>query len=360
VLIGAGATAVSAFPDMLGSDTMNLLTKDVINNCPAVAGINYLGTGSGNGEGAMTRNAQGAAPMSRFLQAPAACTIIGSATSAGLDASGIAVALDGVAVAANTANSSGCGSVAFDSTKSFAVTDRNTTPGIQCPGCDPSNNYVATNYSDFLKLLYFGIHHDASNTRDCDSDARRSLVADYSNLFSAAGCGGAACAGKPIHHVYRRDDASGTTDTFSSLLGVPGVYKVAATLPTSATAQQSNPFCNAPPVINPSQNFRVVSGFSDFLDEDPIRVPCTGTGAGNGEQVCGTAVPSTFTPAVNHLGTLGLVLTIFPPDQKDVPPANQYATVTCTLGENELLPCTRTTCTGNACPGGNPAFGGKC
>jgi hypothetical protein len=362
VLIGAGATAVSAFPDMLGSDTMNLMTKDVINNCPPAMGINYLGTGSGNGESAMGSGTQTAAPMSRFLQAGQTCKLVGGVTVAGAQASGVAVALDGVAVAVNTAALNTCGTVAYDgAVKTIAVTDRNTTPGIQCPGCDGANNYASSNYSDFLKLLFFGIHHDAGNTRDCDSDARRSLVADYSNLFAgAAGCQGTACVAKPVHHVYRRDDGSGTTDTFVSLLGVPGIYKIASTLPAVATTQQSNPFCNAPPVAGTTQNFRVVTGFGDFVDEDPIRVPCTGTGAGNGEQICGSAVASGFTPAINHLGTLGLVLTIFPPDQKDVPAAEQYAAVTCTLGENELLPCTKSTCNGNACPAGNPAFGGKC
>jgi hypothetical protein len=445
---------------------MNLMTKAVITACGAsCAGINYLGTGSGNGETAMTKDKinvcvggannglacvtdadcpggvcdqfltpQGTAPMSRFLQAPASCTTIAGAPANGGGANGIAVALDGVAIVVNKAVAvdapNACTSVIFNSSKSFLVQDLNGVGGVVCTGgCDGAGNYVAVDHLDYLKVLFFGIHH-STNERDCNSDVRRSLVANYANLFSGSPCGGPGCTGKALNHLYRRDDASGTTDTFVNLLAPPSIYAVNAALPGGG-AQRSNPFCNAPPVVAPtrciggpvagntcvvnadcqgfciggtqpdptrpcttnaqcatpnntcvtavcgSQNFRVTAGYSDFLDEDPIRVTCTGNGANNGVQVCGLPIPNVgqthlgtgvntnpikgqLVPTFDHQRTLGLVQVVFPPDQKDVPAASQYATNVCTSGEFENLPCFKATCDGFDCPSGGFAFGGKC
>lgn len=340
LLLGTAGASVGALDNihLLGSDTMFDLTKAVINACPGAAGLTYDGSGSGNGETAMKNGTQTVAPMSRFLQT-ASCSVTN-----GTAAEGIAVALDGVGVVTNTTSAANCGGVAFSSARSIPVTDRNSTAGVQCPGCDASNNYVVADYADALRLLFMGFHHDSAQTRDCDSDARRSLVADWKNLFQGD-CGSSACAGKPIRHAWRRDDASGTTDTFISLLNVPSAYKPAAALPTDTTKQQSAPFCNAPAVVNPGTNFRVVYGYSDFLDNDPIRVKCDGRGNNAGEQVCSSD------------GTLGLVLPMLTP--VGVPTTQLYATAFCTTGEVELLPSIRATYTGK-CPNGADSFGGKC
>lgn len=325
LLVGAGSAAVGAL-DMLGSDTMNQLTKDVITNCPGAAGINYLGTGSGNGEGAMAGTAVGhqvTSPMSRFLQAGNTCKVNNGAT-----AEGLVVALDGVTVAANTANSSGCGGVAF--TKPITVTaDRSVGAGFICPGCSaatPPAVYTPTAISasvgawaDYLRVLFMGVHHDAAQTRDCDSDVRRELVEHYTALFEGS-CTGGSCT--KLHHLWRRDDASGTTDTFTNLLGgaINKLCNVGNTIPASTP-----------------------NGFADFLDNDPIRVPCDGKGGGVGEQVCGTALPPSDKSKV---GTLGLLLPVFPPDTKDVPAAELYPTAVCTTGANQLLEAPKATFTG--------------
>jgi hypothetical protein len=243
------------------------------------------------------------------------------------------VALDGVLMAASSSNSASCGGVAFDATHTVAVHELNGKANLQCPGCDASANYAIADWRDVLKLAFFGIHHDQAATRDCDSDVRRSLVAAYGNIFQTA-CGAGSCAGKPLHHLWRLADASATTAAFASLLGTDYAR-----------------FCNVGNTLPANTG----PGFSDYLDDDPIRIACDGTGSGPGEQACGSGVASAF----NHLGTLGLLLPITVPDPNEVG-ADPYASAPCTPGENELLPCTKTTCYGNACPAGNGSFGGKC
>ena len=354
LFLTAIATNVRAL-DLFGSNAMAPLTRNIILNCPGAAGINYLGGSAGTGLKAMSAGTQAIAPFTGSLTTPLTCTNVGTAVN-GNGAQRLNVALDGVAVAANSAASAGCGGVAF-SRKSFPVTDRNTTAGIQAPGWDPvAGTYTTNGFADFIRLLFFGIHHDAAQTRDCDSDARRSLVATYTNFFQNA-CGGGVCAGKPIRHVWRRDDFTGTSDSFISLVGVPSVYRIATSLPTDTTAQQSNPYCNAGPVVpptpGPASNVRVVTGFGDFLDNDPIRVTVSGNGRAGafGEQVSGDAKQG-------HLKSLGLVLTVFAPDTKDVPASETYPAGICGTAI-KLLPSTSPTYTG-LCPANNSSFTGKC
>jgi hypothetical protein len=375
--IGAGSAAVGAL-DLLGSDTMNLLTQSVLaaGVCPAVTpgSLVYLGTGSGNGETGMANATQGVAPMSRFLQGASpkgkACNDVSAKVAGGLGSNGehavgIAVALDGVGLAANTNQLGTCNDpgkgVAYAAPKSLIVSDQpGSAAGLQCPNCTGAglNEYVPTQitsvpadpeigpWADYLRVLFFGLHHPATpgaaSPRDCDSDVRRTLIASYKNIFQDAACtGGAGCAAG-IRHLWRRDDASGTTDVFAALLGT-----------------DFRSFCNVGPTALAST---VAVGAGDFLDKDPVRIACSGTGAGTGEQVCGSAIPTdspSGTAAAGNLGTLGFLQVIFPPDSKDVPVAELYPTAVCGTGENELLPATKTTFSG-VCPGGNPSFGGKC
>jgi hypothetical protein len=93
----------------------------------------------------------------------------------------------------------------------------------------------------------------------------------------------------------------------------------------------------------------VASAGTDFLDNDPIRVTCDGTGK-TGEQVCGSAFDG-------HAHNLGLLLPIFIPDGNDS--SATYPVNFCTPGAIALLPATKATYTG-LCPAGNPSFGGKC
>jgi hypothetical protein len=106
-----------------------------------------------------------------------------------------------------------------------------------------------------IRVLFFG-YEDATNTYNCASPERVAL-AEACNLY----------------HIYRRDDASGTTSVFKSLLGVPG----------------NTPFCNDPGTNTVGDN----SSDNEKNDLDPIRRPCD-----QNEDVCRCD------------GTLGLLLPI--------------------------------------------------
>ena len=397
LVFGAGTAAVGAATiTMAGSDTINIMTKDVIANCPGIAPdiINYVGGGSGTAEAQMTVNppTQTTGPMSRFLQAgpvgnAAAAKACDTDSGTGVNAEGLVVALDGVGIVANTNNSNGCGGVAR--TKSFNVTDfaETSTVGVDClpgsgaptagscpggvytPGTSPVAAGVAAHeaWGDVIRLAFFGIHHSTAvgGVRDCNSDARRSLVSNYTNLFETSCTGGGTtapgCQGKPLRHIWRRDDISGTTDVFSSLMGTAfsRLCNVGNTIPAS-----------------------VPVGFSDYFDKDPIRVPCLGNGGNAGDQVCGSAVvgdsydatkntisPKTGDPVAANVGTLGLVTVIFVPDHqaapdpvtgvvKDILDSQLYATTTCD-SESLLLEATKGNFSGT-CPSGGPSFGGLC
>ena len=225
--------------------------------------------------------------------------------------------------------------------------------GLVCPGCDGLNNYAPTAWTnpagltfdtavDILRVLYYGVHHDG--TRNCGSDVRRTLARDIKNLYqSPASCTNATCAAATIaangvhtgglRHMWRRDDGSGTTDVFNTLIG-------------GAT----NQFCNACPT-GATCTFPAAQG-TDFLDNDAIRVRCNGNGRTTGDQVCGNAA----TPA--NLGNLGLVTVVFVPRNQDVPAADTYPAGICGTSQ-KLLPSTSPVFVGK-CPGNNPAFGGKC
>jgi CSLREA domain-containing protein len=250
---------------------------------------------------------------------------------------------------ANPMNATGCGPV--NTSHGFTVSDLNGTPGIQCHGCVggqyiPSDSPTSPAWADVLRLAFFGIHHDVNETRDCNSDTRRSLVADYTNIFDQA-CSGGACAGKPLRHLWRRSEAEDAV--LADVLGT-----------------DVSKFCNVGTTIPGSHP----AGFSDFLDKDPVRVACAGNGSNAGEQVCGSGVAAdSYDPSKNttsadgfpigaNLGTLGLVVAITPPSQTDVPSAELYATANCS-NESLLLPASKSTFSGT-CASGGPSFGGQC
>jgi ABC-type phosphate transport system substrate-binding protein len=400
LLIGAAATGVGAVVNMQGSDTMNRLTKTVIANCPAIpaGAIVYAGGGSGAGEANMSKTALGTstdpqttAPMSRYLKAAGATATC--VVASGNRAEGVAVALDGVSVVASATRSAGCGGVSR--TKAISgITDVDGF-GLACPGC-VGTTYTPNSPFDVMKVLWYGIHHDG--TRDCGSDVRRTLSRSYNNLFEttcASGCVDATIqATDPaapnftprgtqtngLLHVWRRDDVSGTTDTFNTLVG--------------GTIAQ---FCNVGTAAI------VAAQGSDYLENDPIRVTCGGNGkaGANGPQICGdgavkgtcraarkacttaaqcnagdsctagrcvataaacnqnsdcTAIAAADVCDGVHLRTLGLVLPVFIPDNNQIPDA--YPAGVCGTSA-KLFAATSPTFSG-MCPAGNLSFGGKC
>jgi hypothetical protein len=194
---------------------------------------------------------QVAGPMSRAINA-SECTTAGNPASA----EGVLLGLDGIVIVTSSTSSSTCGG----------------GHGAHATNVPQSGNFSdmptdTTTWKNVLKTLYTG-----SGAGACNSPARAAVVNAYAQLFEG-GCTPAACP-DGIKHAYRRGDLSGTTDTFLSLIGAPGVVRA------SDGTVASTPFCNG----------------KEGEDLDPVRRQCDST-----EQVC------------EYDGKLGFVLPIVPP-----------------------------------------------
>lgn len=284
-MLGLGvASSANAQLLLRGSDTLEGITRDVVAACGLTGSITYVGGGTGTGENAMKGAAptQQVAPMSRELNSGVA----GDECVA--SASQLMVALDGLAVVG--ANQTDGDSV--DQTASTADNcSDNITGGkvINVPGCtandgcDASGNYTFADWKDVLALIYGGQNHNAaaaliSGLRNpakvnCANPVRVALANSWGTLFSdvagANACRGTTCT--RLKHAFRRDDLSGTTDTFVTLVGlhnIPGntTAFVAGQGPIPDAASTVNPFCNAGAA-------KMGKGDADYLDLDPIRRP---------------------------------------------------------------------------------------
>jgi len=289
--------------DLRGSDTLASVTRDVLASCPGGEGVGYAGGGSPFGEQAMVDGAQEIAPMSRFLDADAACSVGGGAA-----AEGVVIGLDGVSiVAAESTLTASCTGVVFTGSLAVSATD-NGEAGLQCPGCVDAvysfGGAQSAPWQDALRIVYTGVHNEG--TRDCQSDVRAALLRDWSRFFEDDACQSGECA--TIRRLWRRADSSGTTDTLLQLLGLPDA--------------QATPFCNG----------------SDLEDLDPIRRPCAPD-----ELVCQSD------------GTLGAVLPIVVPSVVD--PPSGFNTSPCAEGvfTFELAPFGVLTC-----PNNTPTLFGQC
>lgn len=293
VVIGAGTAGVGAI-DLNGSDTLETMTHSILNGvpgqsvaCPGTSTLNYIGGGSSTGEQAMLDGKQQIAPMSRFLGSGRVCQSPNPELSEGL-----AVALDGIAVVGDEENTGGDCRMA--NSGDVAVADVNGEVGLQCPGntC-PGGVYTLADWRDSLRVLYSGITHGQSafDLNNCNSDVRHALASDWDALVDG-NCEGACTE---LHHVFRRGDLSGTTDTFLSLLSLPGIG-------ISNGRVTSTPFCNG----------------KVYEDLDPIRRDCV-----EGEQVCRSD------------GTLGLLVAIFLPE--DLPADVAYDVNPCDEGVFEWV-----------------------
>ena len=313
VVAGAVTTGAQTIP-MAGSDTLEAITADLIgDNCDGAAAysglispfLSYIGGGSGNAPNAMIAqltaqsDAQLAGPMSRPLSATE-CTNA-AATGATLNASGIVLALDGVAIVADSQNSAACG----------GTHTTGQTPGPDAVGYSSGPNYSEmlgfqgtfpyaggtytlgggaaqpTPWKDLLRLLFTGLRNSDANPAssaatlrgNCASPERRALAASYSLLFKG-GCTSGACT--ELRHLFRRGDLSGTTDTFLALIGAPS--NVLSSGKVTKTAM-----CNG----------------LENQDIDPIRRPCI-----DGEQVCeadgslGLLLPIVVPTTTNDVGIL--------------------------------------------------------
>src|SRR5262245_40725280 len=317
-LVGVGAAAqANAQLNLKGSDTLEDVAKDAI-TASGVSNITYIGGGSGGGQAAMTATTptQQIAPMSRQLNGTA-CTALGATIGQEL------IGLDGIAVVA--ANQTGGDSDAQSAATTDDCNDNITgglvlnVPGCTAnDGCDASSNYTFSDWKDVLAMVYGGQNHNkqcggdtgtpstngnlcttnsqcgtggtcaaippiqpagaaSPNARDprkvnCNSSVRRTLVDNWGSLFSN-GTGAGACRsgqGTNRRHAFRRDDPSGTTDTFVTLIGMAAIPPYTTTfdatllLPRPDSKATANAFCNAGDAL-------MNKGDSDYLDLDPIR-----------------------------------------------------------------------------------------
>ncbi len=306
-LVGIGATSANAqVLNLKGSDTLEDITKDAITAAGLNASLVYIGGGSSSGQNALIASppTQQIAPMSRQLNGTA-CTTLGATIGQEL------IGLDGLAVVG--ANQVGGDSDAQSATTADDCNDNITggvvlnVPGCTAnDGCDASSNYTFADWKDVLAMVYGGQNHNAgalliSGARNpvrinCNSIVRRALVDNWGSLFQT-GTGPQSCRTgtcTKLRHAFRRDDLSGTTDTFVTLVGmaaIPGNTTAAdgspTFLPKPDAAAAANPFCNA-------GDAKMNKGDSDYLDLDPIRraVDHVVTGRVPLEQVAQAGLPA--------------------------------------------------------------------
>lgn len=336
--LASSATTALGFGTLLGSDTLAELTRAFTDpsNAAFCNGIRlnpmgmqqffYGGGGSTNGEvemrlvvpdsftsggnPALTRG-QYIAPMSRAISGSRACDVNGGTTSAG-----IVVGLDALAIVRGGEGlptpTTGCIEILSTGAQITVDALANGTAGFQVPAnttLDQTTGiYTFADWRDAIRLIFAGYHNvqgdsDLSNNsqsdrQDCNSDVRHALVANYANAFtctSQAGC-------TELRHAWRRADLSGTTDTFLTLLGLPGI-----TFRTLRQGDNVTAFCNG----------------SQLQDRDPIRRPCVNTAGfppAGVEQVC---------RGERGQGNLGLVLPIFVGEDLDIPVTTRYPTTAC-------------------------------
>jgi len=239
LLAGAGIAGIGSInpieSPLQGSDTLFNVTQDALNALTALGSSigpasTYVGGGSGNGQSALVGGSQHIAPMSRMLNNGASiCT-----KDTG-NASGIVIGLDGVDIW-------GAGEQA-----SNAATCNSAGNGLAYDGV---NGQGFTSYKSVLALVYGGLDNTTGKV-DCNSTKRNAVVNNWNSLFenscsnTDAACINAAhgvTAGQPakLWHAFRRDDASGTSDVFATILGI-----TPNTSASSLNGFGASPYCNA-------------------------------------------------------------------------------------------------------------------
>jgi hypothetical protein len=411
LLAGAGATGAAAIVSPYqGSDTLFNVTTQAI----AAAGITpstaYVGGGSGNGQSAMVGTSpftasaakQQTAPMSRMMNNGGnVCSFNGGTSGSGTtSASGIVIGLDAVDIlsAGAAGGAAACNGTADNAGTGLAYSG---TTGVFA-----GSNATQT-WKWVLALVYGGKDLSPGGVTDCNSTARKNLVANWSLLFQngCANGAGAACSAAPVSgalwHAFRRDDTSGTSDVFASILGLSP-----STSNSANNGFGTSPYCNAlnwdasagnancalgankqwtgpggilDPVANDGVHRRPPPGTwgdnpdpgqgalgadvlpTQFQDNDPIRRPCIGGSTNNhnrvGEEVC------------NLDGALGLVVPMVDSDwmPRLATPLKQYPTNNCNtflIGKpvNVFTCAIRGTGTKHSgeCPNGDALIAGGC
>lgn len=356
-LAGAGAVGVGATLVMAGSDTLKPVTLDLVSSfnggaplCTGAISIQYNGGGSGAGENAMLAGTQTVAPMSRFLATNVCKGVGGGGVTAGSQtANGLIVGLDGLAIIGSSihAGASSCNGATGGTTASSCSVDAGV-PIDQAHGLafnttvsGSFGTYTFQNWKDVLRVLYMG--KDNTGAVNCNSALRNYLASNWTQVFEDPG----GCTGcTTIRHLWRRDDASGTTDIFSQLLGFGGPSATGGSQVAAAVGTYyfgSDNLCNA--AVNngftsgttatgwgatlPGENGGAEQGTTsggtttvqagivpnDDQDHDPIRVLCAGSGTSgrvSTEQVCErlTYNPNAATVSVASNGSGGVSITL--------------------------------------------------
>jgi cysteine-rich repeat protein len=229
------------------------------------------------------------------------------AGSFGLSSSteGLVIGLDGLSIVASKAagGSVTCNGAADDcdaaTEPNAGLATTQTISGLTDLVRYPGGTYTFTNWRDVLRVVFAGMEIGDSNNltlRDCNRELRRRLADNYGLLFKTGTCapsptepGTTNCT--QLRHAFIRDNESGTTDAFVSLLGLPSV-----SLPTNVS-----PFCNALRAADPVP--AGVARYSpDFQDFDPVRRACDAN-----EEVCHRTASQLG--AATRWG-LGLVVTV--------------------------------------------------
>jgi hypothetical protein len=244
------STADPACYHLKGSDTLFDIMTTAINaartaGVPGAKNLYYEGTGSGNAETAMSNKgpavgslgSQSIGPMSRNFR-PKWIDALAVGSAGNVKTSwypGVAnvVALDAAVFVVKSTTS--CKNVSFptivDSATGTGVTrartNTTTLPTLFGNGTAFNNLASTANYDNLLMVALGGV--DGSGSLQACSDPRRVQA-----LQDLAGCMGV----DHIEHIYRRDDNSGTTDTWKDRIIV-----------TASTADPRYPwvggrFCN--------------------------------------------------------------------------------------------------------------------
>ncbi len=276
--VGSSAAGAAALPNpYYGSDTLFNVTRTAISTIGSIgASTNYVGGGSGGAAAAMSANGsfdattQQTGPMSRMMKKEFnVCSAGGDTTFHGMNdsnASGIVIGLDAVAVMSSNFAGGQTTAGSCNGTGGGVLQSGSAMGTIFAGGPDGTNG--KQNWKWALALVYGGLDLSTANNgagaagADCNSTARKNLVANWQNLFqggcamsavagnsgmsAANACGAGTAVNGVLWHAYRRDDTSGTADVFGSILGLSGgpsnAYLSGSFL---ASPIGFSPYCNA-------------------------------------------------------------------------------------------------------------------
>jgi hypothetical protein len=251
LVAGASATSVGATGTVpspyFGSDTLASVTANAISGAGLGPSGAYVAGGSAAGVAAManrTANSatQQTAPATKMLTS-SACQFNLASGSAGTfttNATGIVIGLDAIDVLASTTSgaASACNGTADQSGTGLAYS------GSSVFGSGGNQSNSLQNWKYVLALVYGG-KDVTTGVVDCNQTSRRNLVSNWSSLYQN-GCanGNSVCSdsthNSALWHAFRRDDGAGTSDVFSSLIGLSPSQSQSAN-----NGFGTDPYCNA-------------------------------------------------------------------------------------------------------------------